>query len=56
MKTFEIDDYKGVYYIYVEAKDATPTKPVDVKYNVKLVRKANNLIRLLPGSEVPVRL
>ena len=43
MKTFEIDDYKGVYYLYVEAKDATPTKPVDVKYNVKLVRKANNL-------------
>lgn len=43
VKTFKIEEYKGNYYLFVEVKDTTPTKPVDVKYNVKLVRKSNNL-------------
>lgn len=42
-KTFKIDEYKGVYYLNVEIKEGTPTKEIDVKYNVKLVRKSNNL-------------
>ena len=43
MKRFEIEEYKGTYYLYVEAKDTTPTKAVDVKYNVKFVEKGTNL-------------
>ena len=43
MSRFEIEEYKGQYYLYVEARDTVVTKPVDVKYNVKLVRKSNNL-------------
>ena len=43
VKTFKIEEYKGNYYLFVEVKDTTPAKPVDVKYNVKLVRKSNNL-------------
>ena len=43
VKTFKIEEIKGVYYLIVETKDTTPTKPIDVKYNVKLVRKSNNL-------------
>ena len=43
MSRFEIEEYKGQYYLYVEARDTVTTKPVDVKYNVKLVRKSNNL-------------
>lgn len=43
VSTFEIDEEKGVYYLYVEIKASTPLKPVDVKYNVKLVNKSNNL-------------
>ena len=43
VKTFKIEEIKGVYYLIVETKDTTPTKPVDVKYNVKLVRKSNNI-------------
>ncbi|MEY8359884.1 hypothetical protein AALA99_12805 [Anaerotruncus colihominis] len=43
MSRFEIEEYKGQYYLYVEARDTVGTKPVDVKYNVKLVRKSNNL-------------
>ncbi|MCI8650546.1 MAG: hypothetical protein HFG20_10585 [Anaerotruncus sp.] len=43
MKTMEIKERKGTYYLYVEAKDTTSTKQTDVKYNVKLVRKSNNL-------------
>lgn len=42
VKRFEIEENRGVYYLYVEAKETTPTKPIDVKYNVKLVRKENN--------------
>ena len=43
MSRFEIEEHKGQYYLYVEARDTVTTKPVDVKYNVKLVRKSNNL-------------
>ena len=43
VKTFKIEEIKGVYYLIVETKDTTPTKPIDVKYNVKLVRKSNNI-------------
>jgi len=43
VKTFKIEEYKGNYYLFVEVKDTTPAKPVDVKYNVKLVRKSNNI-------------
>ena len=43
VKTFKIEERKGVYYLIIETKDTTPTKPVDVKYNVKLVRKSNNI-------------
>ena len=43
MSRFEIEEYKGQYYLYVEARDTVVTKPVDVKYNVKLVRKSNNI-------------
>ena len=43
VKTFKIEERKGVYYLVIETKDTTPTKPVDVKYNVKLVRKSNNI-------------
>lgn len=50
VKTFKIEEYKGVYYLFVEVKDSTPVKPVDVKYNVKMVRKSNNLS--LFGQEV----
>lgn len=43
VKTFEIKEYKGAYYLYIEVKETTPLKPVDVKYNVKLVRKSDNM-------------
>lgn len=43
VQTFKIDEYKGAYYLFVETKKVTPTKPIDVKYNVKLVKKADNL-------------
>jgi len=43
VKTFKIEERKGVYYLIIETKDTTPTKPIDVKYNVKLVRKSNNI-------------
>lgn len=43
MKTMEIKERKDGYYLHVEAKDTTSTKQTDVKYNVKLVRKSNNL-------------
>ena len=37
VKTFKIEEYKGNYYLFVEVKDTTPAKPVDVKYNVKCI-------------------
>lgn len=43
VQTFKMEEYKGTYYLYVEVKQSTPTKPIDVKYNVKLVRKSNNM-------------
>lgn len=43
VKRFEIENYKGAYYLFVETKDSISTKLTDVKYNVKLVRKENNL-------------
>lgn len=43
VKTFKIDDYKGIYYLYVETKDGTPTEEIDLKYNIKLVKKSDNL-------------
>lgn len=43
VKTFKIDEYKGNYYLYVTVSQSTPLKPVDVKYNVKMVEKANNM-------------
>ncbi len=43
VKNFKIEERKGVHYLVVETKDTTPTKPIDVKYNVKLVRKSNNI-------------
>ena len=42
MKRFEIEEHRGVYYLYVEARDTTANKPVDVKYNVKFVKKSGN--------------
>lgn len=42
-ETFEIDEYKGTYYLYVEAKDSTPTEEIELEYNIKLVDKSNNL-------------
>lgn len=43
VKRFEIEESKGVYYLYVETSDTTSTKLNDVKYNVKVVNKSNNL-------------
>ncbi len=43
VQNFKIEEEKGVYYLVVEIKETTPVKAVDVKYNVKLVRKSNNL-------------
>ena len=43
VSTFKIEEYKGVHYLYVEVKASTPIKPVDVKYNVKLVKKSDNM-------------
>ncbi|MBC8584610.1 hypothetical protein [Youxingia wuxianensis] len=43
VKTFKIDEYKGKYYLHVEIKETTPLKAVQVKYNIKFVRKSNNL-------------
>lgn len=43
VQKFEIKDYKGKYYLYVTIRDGVSTKVTDVKYNVKLVRKSNNL-------------
>ena len=42
MKRFEIEEHRGVYYLYVEARDTPANKPVDVKYNVKFVKKSGN--------------
>lgn len=43
MKRFEIEEYKGKYYLYVEASDSISTKLTDVKYNVKFVKKSGNM-------------
>lgn len=43
MSRFEIEEYKGQYYLYVESRDTMTTKPVDVKYNVKLTPKSTTL-------------
>jgi len=42
-ETFKIDDYKGTYYLYVEPKDGTPIEEIELKYNIKLVKKSDNL-------------
>ena len=42
-ETFKIDDYKGIYYLYVEPKDGTPTEEIELKYNIKLVKKSDNM-------------
>ena len=43
VKTFKIDEYKGTYYLYVETKDGTPTEEIELKYNIKLVKKSDNM-------------
>ena len=41
--TFKIQEYKGTYYLYVETKAGTPTEEISLKYNIKLVKKSDNL-------------
>lgn len=43
MSRFEIEEHKGQYYLYVESRDTMTTKPVDIKYNVKLTPKSTTL-------------
>lgn len=43
MKRFEIEEHKGTYYLYVRANETTAVEPIDIKYNVKLVNKEDNL-------------
>lgn len=43
VKTFKIDKHKGVYYLFVEMKDSISNEVVDVKYNVKLIRRDSKL-------------
>lgn len=43
VKTFKIEAYKDGYYLTVELKDSIPNEIVDVKYNVKLVRRDSKL-------------
>lgn len=43
VQRFEIEDERGVYYLFVQAKTARLTQPVEVDYNVKLINKENNL-------------
>ena len=38
-----IEEHKGQYYLYVESRDTMTTKPVDIKYNVKLTPKSTTL-------------
>lgn len=42
-ETFEIEEYKGTYYLMVEAKDGTPTEEIELEYNIKMVKKSDNL-------------
>lgn len=43
VKTFKIEEYKGTYYLFVALKEATPNEVLDIKYNIKYVRKDNQL-------------
>lgn len=43
VKTFKIEEHKGVYHLFVEMKDSILNEVVNVKYNIKLVHRDSKL-------------